>query len=80
MDTALQPRRAIEALRAGVPNRDAVQALGFAHPGLLQTVEETRLAGRERSVSSTASRHSLIAAEFGAGEVSRARIPELPRP
>ncbi len=27
-DVQVQRRRAIEALRAGVPNRDAVQALG----------------------------------------------------
>ena len=28
----VQQRRAIEALRAGVPNRDAVRALGSAQP------------------------------------------------
>lgn len=68
MDTALQPRRAIEALRAGVPNRDAVQALGFAHPGLLQTVEE-RLDSLVGSVASAQQPQGiLIAAEFGAGK------------
>ncbi|MEO9175731.1 MAG: BREX system ATP-binding domain-containing protein [Gaiellales bacterium] len=31
-DTRVQARRAIEALRSGVPNRDAVQALGSSQP------------------------------------------------
>lgn len=33
-DDAIAQRRAIEALRAGVPNRDAVRALGCAQPGI----------------------------------------------
>jgi len=34
LNPQVQPRRAIEALRSGVPNRDAVTALGSAQPRL----------------------------------------------
>ncbi|MCE5254505.1 MAG: DUF2791 family P-loop domain-containing protein [Actinomycetia bacterium] len=68
MDTALQPRRAIEALRAGVPNRDAVQALGFAHEGLLQVFEEKVGSLHEGMTSDEQPQGILIAAEFGAGK------------
>ncbi len=40
IETPLAARRAFEALRAGVPNRDAVLALGFDADGLLRTFAE----------------------------------------
>ncbi|MSS71387.1 MAG: hypothetical protein EXS64_07845 [Candidatus Latescibacteria bacterium] len=67
-ETPLAARRAFEALRAGVPNRDAVLALGFDADGLLRTFDE-RLS--EVSASIDAETHPkglLIAAEFGGGK------------
>jgi hypothetical protein len=68
MDTALQARRAIEALRAGVPNRDAVRALGFADDALVRGFDE-RL---EILLSGAADDRQpvglLLAAEFGGGK------------
>ena len=68
MDSPLHARRAIEALRAGVPNRDAVRALGSAQP---QAEEEfwRRLQGAgddfARGVQTPG---LLVAGDFGAGK------------
>src|SRR6266545_3663189 len=64
----VQQRRAIEALRAGVPNRDAVRALGSA-----QTQIEEPFWERLQGVESNAARGLqspglLIAGDFGAGK------------
>jgi hypothetical protein len=63
-DHRVQQRRAIEALRSGVPNRDAVRALGSAQEGIerrflekLNTVREGRLAGG-----------LLVGGDFGSGK------------
>jgi len=64
----LRARRAVEALRAGVPNRDAVEALGFDGPDVLARFDEGT-AGLTSSVSeSTQPRGMLLAGEFGAGK------------
>lgn len=68
MDTGLQPRRAIEALRAGVPNRDAVRALGFSHAELLRVFEERVDSLQEGVNAAKPLQGVLIAAEFGAGK------------
>jgi len=64
--TVMPNRRALEALRAGVPNRDAVAALGS-----LQTAVEDRftelLAAVERSADEPAG-GMLISGGFGAGK------------
>lgn len=68
MNTALQARRAMEALRAGVPSRDAVQALGFSHAGLLQVFEEKLDSLQQGMTSVEQPQGVLLAAEFGAGK------------
>jgi hypothetical protein len=68
MDTALQARRAVEALRAGVPNRDAVRALGFADDALVSGFDErleTLLSGVTDDRQPVG---LLLAAEFGGGK------------
>jgi len=68
MNAQLISRRAIEALRAGVPSRDAVLALGCEQPAIeerfraqLQEAKEGTKAGKQ--VGGT-----LIAGDFGAGK------------
>ena len=66
--TPLAARRAFEALRAGVPNRDAVLALGFDADELLRTFTE-RLSEVSDSIEVEAQpKGLLIAAEFGGGK------------
>jgi len=67
-DTQLESKRAIEALRAGVPNRDAVRALGC-----LQPVIEKRFMKQLDSVKNTISDQTtavgtLFAGNFGTGK------------
>lgn len=67
-EAQVQSWRAIEALRAGVPNRDAVQALGSS-----QSVIEERFRGQLAAVKDGFSRGvpapgTLIAGDFGSGK------------
>lgn len=67
-DVQVQHRRAIEALRAGVPNRDAVAALGTSQTAIewkfLENLEEvTRIAGGAERPDGM-----LIAGGFGSGK------------
>lgn len=62
-DPAVSRRRAIEALRAGVPSRDAVAALGSG-----QTAIEDRFASLRESVSAGMSGGLLLGGDFGAGK------------
>lgn len=67
-EQSLAARRALEALRAGVPNRDAVRALGFESKELLD-VFETRLGEVvELRESQMPPKGVLLAAEFGGGK------------
>lgn len=64
----LESRRAIEALRAGVPNRDAVRALGCSQPEI-----ESRFLRCLDECQEAAERHEqakglMVAADFGAGK------------
>lgn len=61
-------RRAIEALRAGVPNRDAVRQLGCSHPEL--EARFATLLGQVRDSTNTAPPVPgiLVAGDFGAGK------------
>jgi hypothetical protein len=70
LDQQVQARRAIEALRAGVPNRDAVQALGSTAEEVKDRFEELLGAARERAVEepSAAGSGFLLAGDFGAGK------------
>lgn len=62
-DPAVTARRAIEALRAGVPSRDAVAALGSG-----QSAIEDRFQAMCESVATEAADSLLIGGGFGAGK------------
>ena len=60
--------RAVEALRAGVPNRDAVQALGCSHP-LVEQRFRSMLADTDLGFSrGEATQGVLVAGDFGSGK------------
>lgn len=66
--TSLKGRRAIEALRAGVPNRDAVGALGFDAEHLVSAFNH-RFGALTASVRDAIPVQGLLlAGEFGAGK------------
>ena len=68
MSASLTARRALESLRAGVPNRDAVQALGFNEDALLEQFSE-RLGQVTSGTRDGSQPHGLlVAAEFGGGK------------
>lgn len=64
VDGRLQPRRAIEALRSGVPNRDAVRALGAAQTEIAERfiaqLETIRAGGFPRGI--------VVSGDFGSGK------------
>ena len=67
-DRRTQSRRAIEALRAGVPNQDAVQALGSSQVELENKFREQLKDARDQFHQGRQSRGTLIAGDFGAGK------------
>jgi hypothetical protein len=68
MNEKVSARRAIEALRAGVPNRDAVSSLGCSCQEVLAMFDE-RLEDLRESVLQNRQTHGmLVAAEFGGGK------------
>lgn len=64
----VQSWRAIEALRAGVPNRDAVQGLGSAQAGIEERFRQQLVAVKEGFAQGTGTEGTLIAGDFGAGK------------
>ncbi|MBI4311597.1 MAG: DUF2791 family P-loop domain-containing protein [Chloroflexi bacterium] len=67
-ETSTQSRRAVEALRSGVPNRDAVQFLGCSQPEIEQRFRE-QLSGVSQGLEHGAgSGGTLIAGDFGSGK------------
>jgi hypothetical protein len=65
---ALGDRRAIEALRAGVPNRDAVRRLGCNHPRIEEQFRAL-LAGVESGFGDELQPHGLlVSGDFGSGK------------
>jgi predicted ATPase len=67
-DTQMASWRAVEALRAGVPNRDAVQVLGCSHPNIEERVRQMLAAVEGEFPKSAAPEGILIAGDFGAGK------------
>jgi len=63
-----ESRRAIEALRAGVPNRDAVLKLGCSHPELEARFDQLLRQVGESLAGDGAVPGILIAGDFGAGK------------
>ncbi len=68
IDARIQSRRAVEALRAGVPNRDAVTALGSAQPEIEGLFREQLAQSRETPLGGEAAPGLEIAGDFGAGK------------
>jgi hypothetical protein len=64
----VQARRAIEALRAGVPNHDAVVALGGGQPRIEERFRALLEAGADDIERGTQSPGLLIAGDFGSGK------------
>ena len=60
--------RAIEALRAGVPNRDAVRALGSSQPAVEDRFEEMLTAVRQGFMTGKGAEGVLFAGDFGSGK------------
>jgi hypothetical protein len=68
MSAPIISRRAIEALRAGVPNRDAVLALGCEQPAIEERFRAQLQEAREGAKQGTQAGGLLIAGDFGAGK------------
>ncbi|MPZ15571.1 MAG: hypothetical protein GEU73_14315 [Chloroflexi bacterium] len=64
----VQYRRAIEALRSGVPNRDAVQVLGSSQPRIEEKFREHLQAAREGVAAGTQAPGILVEGDFGSGK------------
>ena len=64
----IEGRRAIEALRSGVPNRDAVRSLGCEQPTIEQKFRDQLKAAKEVAVEEIQSPGLLIGGDFGAGK------------
>src|SRR5271165_3108686 len=63
-----QARRAIEALRAGVPSRDAVLALGSAAPQVEDRFQRLLSASLESGETMRGQEGFLLAGNFGSGK------------
>lgn len=68
MNGHVSARRAIEALRAGVPNRDAVSALGCSCHEVLERFDERLRELRTSIRDERQPRGMLVTAEFGGGK------------
>jgi hypothetical protein len=68
VDQKIQHRRAIEALRSGVPNRDAVLALGCKQPAIEEKFRAQLQAAKEGSLEGVQAPGLLIVGDFGAGK------------
>ena len=64
----LQARRAIEALRSGVPNRDAVTALDLSAPAIEDRFQRLLSSAVERGVEAPGPSGFLLAGNFGSGK------------
>ena len=64
----VQARRAIEALRAGVPNHDAVLALGAGQPRIEQRFQTVLESGIDDIERGTQTPGLLVAGDFGSGK------------
>ena len=67
-DAVVASRRAIEALRSGVPNRDAVRELGSSQPEAEQQFIEMLERSNKFGRPLPATRGMLVSGDFGAGK------------
>ena len=68
MDEQIRDRRAIEALRSGVPNRDAVRVLGSSQPEIEARFRELLTQAQDGSATGQPGGSLLIAGDFGSGK------------
>jgi len=68
VDQKIQHRRAIEALRSGVPNRDAVLALGCKQPAIEENFRVQLQAAKDGARKGVQAPGLLIVGDFGAGK------------
>ncbi|MDI6772298.1 MAG: DUF2791 family P-loop domain-containing protein [bacterium] len=68
IDNLLACRRAIEAVRAGVPNRDAVLALGCSQPHIEERFQQGLRECRELAEQGKQAKGLLVAGDFGTGK------------
>jgi hypothetical protein len=68
MNTQIACRRAIEALRAGVPNHDAVLALGCEQPLIEERFRAQLQAAKEGTKEGAQAPGLLLAGDFGTGK------------
>ena len=68
VDSQVASRRAIEALRAGVPNRDAVKGLGCSQPGIEERFRKQLAEVKDGFAEGTTPVGTLIAGDFGSGK------------
>lgn len=64
----VQDRRAIEALRSGVPNRDAVRALGCSQPEIEEVFRQQLRATQEGLAVESQAPGLLVSGDFGSGK------------
>ena len=64
----LRARRAIEALRAGVPNREAVETLGIASPAIEERFLELLSTAHQAGAEGISPSGFLVAGNFGSGK------------
>lgn len=67
-DARVTSWRAIEALRAGVPNRDAVQALGSSQPVMEERFRQVLSAVQEKFAQGEAPEGIIFSGDFGSGK------------
>ena len=68
MDDQIRQRSAIEALRSGIPNRDAVQLLGSSQPEIEARYQELLAGAKESAGGGQPGGSLLIAGDFGSGK------------
>ena len=68
MSQNIESRRAIEALRSGVPNRDAVRSLGCEQPTIEQRFRDQLKTAKEEATEDIQSSGLLVGGVFGAGK------------
>jgi hypothetical protein len=67
-DDQVKHRRAIEALRSGVPNRDAVLALGCTQPEIEEKFRQQLQSAKQGLVDGSKTYGMLVGGDFGTGK------------
>lgn len=67
-DGYVRDRRAIEALRSGVPNHDTVRALGCAQPEIEEAFRRQLMAAADGVAADSQAPGLLVSGDFGSGK------------